>query len=154
MRTEPELPFGGPMLAKELMTRSVECISPDTPLPVVARQMRSLDVGFLPICENNRLVGTLTDRDIVLRVIAEEKAPKDCRARDIMTSEVYWCYEDQTAEDVAHYMAHKAIRRLLILNREKRLVGVISIGDLAKGGEHRKTGEAMHDIAVTPAQAA
>jgi len=71
-----------------------------------------------------------------------------------MTSDVHWCYEDQTAEEVAKYMSEKAIRRLLVLNKEKRLVGVISLGDMAKGGEQRNAGEAMRDIAETPSAAA
>ena|SRR5678816_3977640 len=142
------------MLANELMTQSVECIAPDSSLQNASRKMKSLDVGFLPICEKDRLVGTLTDRDIVLRVIAEGKNPKDCTAREVMSTEVYWCYDDQTAEDVAHYMAQKAIRRLLVLNRQKRLVGVISIGDLAKNGEPEGAGETIRNIAEAPSEAA
>ncbi len=143
------------MQAKELMTGTVQCVSPETPVQEVARTMKSLDVGFLPVCENDRLVGALTDRDIVLRVIAEGKEIKDCKARDIMTKEVFWCYEDQTADEVADYMAEKEIRRVLILNRDKRLAGVISIGDLAKAGEERITGEVLKDIvAAPPAKAA
>src|SRR6185436_6959733 len=95
----------GFMLAKEFMTRAVECISPDSPIHALARQMKSLDIGFLPICENDRLIGTVTDRDIVLRILAEEKDPRKCTARDVMTTDVHWCFEDQTAEDVSHYMA-------------------------------------------------
>ena len=112
-------------------------------------------MGFLPVCENDRLVGALTDRDIVLRVIADGKDLKKCKARDVMTDDVFWCYEDQTADEVADYMAEKEVRRVLILNRDKRLVGVISIGDLAKRGEEKITGETIRDIATAPpAQAA
>jgi CBS domain-containing protein len=106
------------------------------------------------VCERDRLVGTLTDRDIVLRVIANGKEVDACKARDIMTTDVHWCYEDQTGEEVAEYMARKEIRRVLILDRNKRLTGVISIGDLAKGGEEQKTGEAMREIVEAPRQAA
>jgi CBS domain-containing protein len=138
------------MQAKELMTRAVQCISPEMQIQDAAQQMKSLHVGFLPVCENDRLVGAVTDRDIVLRVIAAGKDVKACKARDVMTNDVFWCYEDQTADEVADYMAEKEIRRVLILNREKRLVGVISIGDLAKGGEEQISGETIKDIAAAP----
>jgi CBS domain-containing protein len=143
------------MKAKELMTRTVECIAPETPLGDAAKKMKSLDVGFLPVCEDDRLVGTITDRDIVLRAIAEGKDARTCKAREVMSEDVLWCYEDQTGEEVAEYMANEEIRRVLILNKDKRLVGVISIGDLAKGGEQQNAGEAIKDIAsAPPAQAA
>ena len=143
------------MQAKELMTGKVQCVAPDTKIPDAAKQMKALDVGFLPVCENDRLVGALTDRDIVLRVIADGKDLKKCKARDVKTDDVFWCYEDQTADEVADYMAEKEVRRVLILNRDKRLVGVISIGDLAKRGEEKITGETIRDIATAPpAQAA
>jgi CBS domain-containing protein len=138
------------MLAKEVMTRAVECISPEMRLQDAARTMKSLDVGFLPVCENDRLVGTITDRDMVLRVIAEGADTKALKASDIMSPAVYWCYEDQTTGEVANYMSQKEIRRVLILNRNKRLAGVISIGDLAKGGDQEKAGEAIANIADAP----
>jgi CBS domain-containing protein len=143
------------MLAKELMTQPVECISPDMRLQDAARVMKSLDVGFLPVCENDRLIGTITDRDMVLRVIAEGRIKEDLKARDIMSPAAFWCYEDQTASEVGDYMSKKEIRRVLILDRNKRLAGVVSIGDLAKGGEQDKAGEAIGIIAeAPPAQAA
>ena len=138
------------MQAKELMTGKVQCIAPDTKIPDAAKQMKALDVGFLPVCENDRLIGALTDRDIVLRAIADGKDVKKCKARDVMTDDVFWCYDDQTADEVADYMAEKEVRRVLILNRDKRLVGVISIGDLAKRGEEQITGETIKDIAAAP----
>jgi CBS domain-containing protein len=143
------------MQAKELMTHPVECISPDMRLQDAARVMKTLDVGFLPVCENDRLIGTITDRDMVLRVIAEGRVKEDLKARDIMSPAAFWCYEDQTASEVGDYMSKKEIRRVLILDRNKRLAGVVSIGDLAKGGEQDKAGEAIGIIAeAPPAQAA
>jgi len=144
------------MRAKDIMSANVECISPETVIPEAARRMKSLDVGFLPVCDNDRLAGTITDRDIVLQVIAEDKDVKSCKAADIMRKDVFWCYEDQTADEVAEFMAAKEIRRALILSREKRLVGVVSLGDLAKArGEAKKAGEALKEIAAAPrAQAA
>jgi CBS domain-containing protein len=117
--------------------------------------MKSLDVGFLPLCEEDRLVGTLTDRDIVLRVLAEGMDVERSNARDVMTEDVFWCYEDLTIDEVADYMAEKEIRRVLILNRKKKLVGVISIGDIAKArGAQLKAGETIKEIAEAPPEAA
>jgi CBS domain-containing protein len=142
------------MQARELMTSGVECVPPATPVREAAMLMRSLDVGFLPVCDSDRLIGAVTDRDIVLRVLANGKDVDACLVRDIMTTDVHWCYEDQTSEEVAEYMARREIRRVLILDRQKRLTGVISIGDLAKGGEEQKTGEAMREIVEAPRHAA
>ena len=143
------------MQAKKIMTTDVECISPGTQIQEAAQKMKSLDVGFLPVCENDRLVGTVTDRDIVLRVIAEGKDVKNSKVREVMTSDVFWCYEDQTSDDIADFMASKEIRRVLILNRDKKLVGVISIGDLAQArGVQKKAGETIKAISQASSEAA
>ena len=143
------------MQAKEIMSHNVECISPDTPMVDAAKRMKSLDVGFLGVCEGDRIVGAITDRDIVLRAVAEGKDPRQCKARDVMTQEAHWCFEDQSVEEVAKFMAEREVRRVLIMNRDKRLVGVISLGDLAKArGEQKKAGETMKDIAEAPSTAA
>lgn len=136
------------MQAKSFMSRNVECIFPNTSIQEAARKMQSLDVGFLPICKDDRIVGTLTDRDIVLRVVAAGKDLARLSAQDVMTTDVHWCYDDQTAEEIGDYMAEKEIRRVLILDRNKRLAGVVSIGDLSKvQGQQEKTGETMREIA-------
>lgn len=143
------------MQAKELMTTGVECIPPDTLVRDAALKMKSLDVGFLPVCASDVLIGTLTDRDIVVRGVAEGKDTRVVKARDLMTANVYWCYEDQTADEVAEYMAEREVRRVLVLDRTKKLVGVISIGDLAKRGEdEQKTHETIKEIVEAPRQAA
>ena len=138
------------MIARDLMTRNVECIAPDMPLEEAARRMKRLDVGFLPVCEQDRLIGTITDRDIVLRVVAEGKDVKQCRAREVLTPSVFWCFEDQSADEIAEYMSKQEIRRVLILDRNKRLAGVISIGDLAKRGDESTAGETIREIAEAP----
>jgi CBS domain-containing protein len=138
------------MKAKDLMTRNVQCISPEMPLQEAAAMMKKLDVGFLPVCENDRLAGTVTDRDIVLRVVAEGKDIKNCTAADVMTRTVRWCQEDQSADEVADYMAQHEIRRILVLDENRRLSGVITIGDLAKRGEEEKAGETTREIAEAP----
>ncbi len=133
------------MKVREIMTTNVECVSPDAGLLVLANKMKTLDVGFIPICENDRLVGTVTDRDIVIRGLAGGKDVSTVKARDIMTNDTFWCFEDQDVKEVANKMREKEVRRMLILNREKRLVGVVSIGDISKV-EEKESGKTLKDI--------
>jgi len=119
------------MRVSDLMTRSVECISPDATLQEAAAKMKSLDIGPLPVCDNDRLVGMITDRDITVRATAEGEAPTDIRVRHVMTPEIIYCFEDALVGDAALLMQQKQVRRLLVLNRDKRLVGIVSLGDLA-----------------------
>jgi CBS domain-containing protein len=136
---------------KSIMTSKVECISPEMPVRQAAKIMKTFDIGFLPVLENDRLIGTITDRDIVLRGVCEGKDLETCEAREVMSPDAFWCYEEDSASEVADTMAEKETRRMLILNREKQLVGVVSIGDLAKArGEERKTGETIREIAEAP----
>jgi CBS domain-containing protein len=133
------------MKIREIMTTNVECVSPETSITDLAQKMKTLDVGFLGLCENDRLVGTVTDRDIVIRGIASERDIRNVTAREIMTHDVFWCYEDDDVKDVAEKMREKDVRRMLILNRDKRLVGVVSIGDIAKV-EEGESGKTLRDI--------
>jgi CBS domain-containing protein len=119
------------MKLKEIMTEEVEVVKPDATLYEAANKMRNLDVGALPVCDGDRLVGMLTDRDMTVRAVADGLDPKKALVRDSMTPEMAWCFEDQTATEAEHLMAEKQIRRLPVLNRDKRLVGIISLGDLA-----------------------
>jgi len=135
------------MLLRDVMTRQVECISPDETIQAAARKMRDLDVGPMPVCENDRLTGMLTDRDIAVRCAAEGHDPKACRVRDEMTHDVVYGFEDQTIEQAEQIMREKQIRRLLVLNRNKRLVGIVSLGDLAiRTGDPEQVGEVLHDV--------
>ena len=133
------------MKIREIMTTNVECVSPDTGLTDLANKMKTLDVGFMPVCENDRLVGTVTDRDIVVRGCAGGKDIASCKTSDIMTKNVFWCLEDQDVKDVAKQMRDNEVRRMLILNQGKRLVGVVSIGDISKV-EEKETGKTLKDI--------
>jgi CBS domain-containing protein len=133
------------MKVREIMTSHVECVAPDTGVRELASKMKTLDVGFIPVCENDRLSGTVTDRDIVIRAIAEGKDIDCSTARDIMTQDVFWCFEDQDVKDVAKLMREKEVRRMLILNADKRLVGVVSIGDISKV-EETESGKTLKDI--------
>jgi len=135
------------MKVGEIMTTSVECIDPDATLKEAASRMKALDIGFLPLCQKDRIIGTLTDRDITIRAVAEGRESASTRARDIMGTDVFYCFEDQDVEDCAAYMREKEVRRLLILSRDKRLVGVVSIGDLSKvNGSQEVVGDTLKDI--------
>jgi CBS domain-containing protein len=116
---------------QDIMTRDVEVIHPDATIQEAARQMRGLDLGPLPVCDGDRLVGMLTDRDITVRATAEGRDPKTTKVREVMTCEVLYAFEDQGVTEAARLMEEHQIRRLVILNRDKRLVGIVSLGDVA-----------------------
>lgn len=136
------------MSVKNVMTHEVRVANPGMSLKDAAALMREADTGFLPVGENDRLVGTLTDRDIVIRAVAEGRDPSQTRVRDVMSEGILYCYEDDDEEDVADLMAEKQVRRLPVLNQDKRLVGVVSLGDIAaRAGEEDAAGAALKDIA-------
>jgi len=116
---------------KEIITSEPRYVSPDATLVTAAEGMKSGDVGILPICENDILIGTVTDRDITVRAVAEGRNPHTTRVRDVMSSKIIYCFGDQTIEDAAEMMEKSKIRRLPVLDGNNRLVGIISIGDLA-----------------------
>jgi CBS domain-containing protein len=135
------------MQIEQIMTRNVEIISPNTPLREAAQKMRDLDVGSLPVCDGQRLQGMLTDRDITIRATAEGHNPDTTRAADVMTAEIFYCYDDQDIKEAAKVMEDKQIRRLPIVNRDKMLVGIVSLGDLAvDGGKRKLAGGALTEI--------
>lgn len=136
------------MLVKECMTKDVELTSPSTKISEAARKMRDGNFGMLPVGENDRLVGMITDRDITIRLVAEGKDPDECTVKEIMSPRVLYCFEDQDIEDAAHNMGENQIRRLPVLNREKRLVGILSLADIARAprSERATTGEVLRDI--------
>jgi CBS domain-containing protein len=135
------------MQVSKVMTRGAECIRPDATLHEAAERMKSLDVGALPVCENDRLVGMLTDRDITVRATAEGLPPGLGQVRDIMTPDIIYCFEDQDVSEAARLMEQNQIRRLVVLNRDKRLVGIVSLGDLAvEAGNEQLVGEALEVI--------
>jgi CBS domain-containing protein len=119
------------MKVRDIETQHPEVIHPECTLLEAAQRMKALDVGVLPVCDGERLMGMLTDRDITVRGIAQGCNPHLARVQQIMTREVVYCFEDQDVEEVAQFMEDKQIRRLPVLNRDKRLVGIISLGDLA-----------------------
>jgi CBS domain-containing protein len=136
------------MQVHDVMTGGVECASPNATLQEAARRMRELDIGPLPVCgDNDRLVGMLTDRDIVVRAVAEGHDPKTTRVRDVMTPSVIYCFGDQDVTDAARLMKENQIRRLVVLNRDKRLIGIVSLGDLAvDAGDEELVGATLEAV--------
>lgn len=119
------------MKVKNLMTTGAECISSDASIQEAAQRMKNLDVGPLPVCESDRLVGFLTDRDIVIRGVCEGCDNTTTKVKDVMTRGIVCCFEDDSVEDAARTMQERQIRRLVVLDGNKRLVGILSLGDLA-----------------------
>ena len=137
------------MRVHDVMTRGVECIAPERTLREAAERMKTLDVGALPVCDNDRLVGIVTDRDITVRAVSSGRDPQQNCVRDVMTPQIFYCFEDQEAEEAAQLMRDKQVRRLPVLNREKRLVGIVSLGDLAvETGDEEMAGHALEGISI------
>ena len=141
------------MQLKDIMTPKPDCVRPDDTLQEAARRMRDLDVGPLPVCgDDDRLAGMVTDRDITIRAVAEGKDPRTTRVREVMTEEIIYGFEDQDVQEAARTMQERQVRRLLVMNRDNRLVGIVSLGDLAtESGDKQKSGEVLQDVSE-PAQ--
>jgi CBS domain-containing protein len=133
------------MKVKEAMTRGVRLVNPDQTIREAARLMAEIDAGALPVGENDRLVGMITDRDIAIRAVAEGKAP-ETKIRDVMSHELLYCTEDQDLADVARNMGRNQVRRLPVINHDKRLVGILSLGDLALKEEPTSVGRTVSRV--------
>lgn len=129
----------------EAMSRDVRIANPNQPICDVAKVMAEIDAGALPVSENNRLVGMITDRDITVRAVAARKSP-DTPVRDVMTKEVKYCFEDEDLDHVAANMGEIRVRRLPVVSRDKRLVGIVSLGDLAAAESADKAGAAIKGV--------
>jgi CBS domain-containing protein len=139
------------MKVSEVMTRGVRVASPDDSLKQAAMAMAELDAGILPVGENDRLVGMITDRDIAIKGVAHGKGPK-AKVRAAMTADVKYCYEDQEVGEVIENMGDIQVRRLPVLDRDKRLVGMLSLGDVAKSADRIGVARALSDIAQSSGQ--
>ena len=133
------------MQVKELMTSSVRVARADQPISESARIMAETDLGALPVSDNDRLVGVITDRDIAVRAVAKGKSP-DTPVREVMSQEVLYCFEDEDADHVAKNMGDNQVRRLPVLNRDKRLVGIVALSDLWNRLKKDTAVEALADI--------
>ncbi|HEY5752194.1 MAG TPA: CBS domain-containing protein [Chthoniobacterales bacterium] len=142
------------MQLKEIMTQDVEVVAPQATLFEAARRMRELDVGALPVCDGNRLVGMLTDRDLTIRSVAEGRDPRNAQVQDAMSPEVTWCFDDQDSQEAEHVMQEHQIRRLPVVDHDKHLVGIVSLADIAtKCNEPAGTARTLEKISEPSAGA-
>ena len=133
------------MRVSEAMTREVRVATPGQSIRDAAKMMAEIDAGAMPVGENDRLVGMITDRDIAIRAVAQGKGP-DTPVRDVMSTEVKYCYDDEDLEHVADNMGDLQVRRLPVVNRDKRLVGIVALGDIARKEDLRTTGETTKEV--------
>ncbi len=134
------------MNVSEVMTRDVQVATPEQSIRDAAQLMSRIDAGTVPVGKDNKLVGMLTDRDIAVRAVAKGLGP-DTPVRDIMSADVKYCFDDESVEDVARNMADIQVRRLPVVNRDKRLVGILSLGDLAVRS-NLSTDEALRGVST------
>ena len=135
------------MRLDKIMTRDVEIVKADDPLEIAAQKMRDRDVGSLPVVDEGKLIGVITDRDITVRATAAGLDPRRTRVRNLITTDLIWCYEDQEVDKAAKLMEDYQIRRMIILDPQtQKLVGIISLGDLAKREENEKAGEILEKV--------
>jgi CBS domain-containing protein len=133
------------MRVAEVMIREVELTTPDAKIRDVASKMAKLDAGVMPVQDRDRLVGMITDRDIAVRGVAQGKGP-DCSVGEVMTPDVKYCFDDDDIREVARNMAEIKVQRLPVMNRDKRLVGIVSLGDIALQADSSDTDTAVSGI--------
>lgn len=131
---------------KEVMSQNVKCVTPEASLFEVAELMRDMNVGSLPVCDNDKVTGIVTDRDIVVKTLVGGMDPQTACARDVMSTPIVYCFEDDELGDAARLMEVKQIRRLAVMNRNKRLVGIVSLGDIAVRGSEYLSGEILEKV--------
>lgn len=133
------------MRINEIMSRDVQVARPQDTIQDVARRMKEIDSGAIPVCDGQRLQGMITDRDIVIRAVSEGRSFQT-PVTDVMTTDVEYCYEDDDIGAAADKMAELQVRRLAVLDRDQRLVGIVSLGDIAQQGKDKTTGQALEEI--------
>ena len=135
------------MKLSEIMTRDVVVMQPDDSLQSAAKKMRDRNIGFLPVCDGEELIGVISDRDITIRALADGMDVNIMLGRDLMTVPAIYCFDDQDVNEAAKIMEENQIRRLVVLSRdEKRLVGVISLGDLARNEPTDRSGQVLQKV--------
>ena len=134
------------MQIEKVMHKHADWVTADTPLTEVAKIMQKDDIGAIPVGKDDRLVGMITDRDLALRVIAEGRDFKTLRAEDVMTPGIVYCQTHQSVEDAVHLMDERKIRRLPVLNMKKRLVGMLSLGDISHAANRDLAGELAYAV--------
>jgi CBS domain-containing protein len=139
------------MRVVDAMTRDVRVANPDQNLIDAAKMMAECDAGVLPVGENDRLVGMITDRDILIRALAQGKTV-DTKVREVMSGEVKYCFEEDDVDEVARNMGDLQVRRLPVLNKDKRLTGILSLGDIANTDETQSAADALSSISEPTSQ--
>lgn len=134
------------MFVRDIMTKNVDIIEETASLASVAQKMRDEDIGAVPIRNGDKLVGMVTDRDIVIRALASGQSADNLLARDAMTEKVLYCREDWSAEEAAENMAKNRIRRLPVVDGDKQLIGIVSLGDVTRAVDSAATGAALEQI--------
>jgi CBS domain-containing protein len=136
------------MKVKDAMHKGAEWVEAVTPVVTIAKKMRDLDVGAIPVGENDRLIGMVTDRDIIVRAISEGKDVGKLTARDVMSKGIVFCRDTEEVEDAVRIMEQKRIRRLPVLDENKRMIGMLSIGDVAHSASHEISGETISAVSA------
>jgi len=136
------------MRTEEAMHPGVRWIGPETDLRTIARIMKEEDVGALPVGENDRLIGMVTDRDVTVRALANGNDIESLTARDVMTKDIIYCRTTESVEDAIHLMEAKRIRRLPVINEDKRMVGMLSLGDISHCSSQELTGELVKAVSA------
>jgi CBS domain-containing protein len=135
-----------------IMTRNVRVVSPSDSVIRAAQAMEELNVGAVPVCDGQRLVGMLTDRDIVVRGVAQGMADADTKVSEIMSREVKWCLQDQSVDEVLGVMSQHQIRRMPVVDAQHQLVGIVSVGDIATKAEESHVADLLSEISETESQ--
>jgi len=135
------------MRLEQIMTRNIEIVKADDPLEIAAQKMRDRDVGSLPVLDDGRLIGVITDRDITVRATAAGLDPRRTRVRNLITTDLIWCYQDQDVDKATKLMEDYQIRRMIILDpATQQVAGIISLGDLAKRQDSEKVGDILEKV--------
>jgi CBS domain-containing protein len=134
------------MKIREIMTPDAQCVGPDETLVDAAGLMRQLDVGVLPVCDGGDVVGMVTDRDITIRAVAEGRQPGTTKVREVMSPGRVSVYEDQDVDEAVRVMEEHQVRRAPVMNREQKLVGIVSLGDIAVDASAALSGEALKRV--------
>jgi CBS domain-containing protein len=136
------------MKVKDMMHKGLECVSPEAGVSNIAQKMKQFDVGAIPVAKDGELIGMITDRDIVIRCLANGKDSSKLKAKDVMTAGVVYCRDTEEVEDAIRLMENKQIRRLPVLDETKRMVGMISLGDVSHAVPQDLTGEVTKAVSA------
>lgn len=136
------------MKVRDAMHKGAEWVAPNTPISDLARRMREHDIGALPVGDNDKLIGMVTDRDIVCRGLVNGKDVTKLTARDLMTDRIVWCRDDEDLDDAIRIMENKKIRRLPVIDKNKRMVGMLSLGDVSHAHQRELSGELLSAVSA------